>query len=248
MRSILPSRYFKIGKRCAIASLTLGLIGLALLQPALAQENMPKTITVSGRGTESIPTSLTQVRLGVEVQGETAAGVQQEAARRSNAVVELLRSRNVSKLQTTGIFLNPMYDYSNNRQQIVGYMASNTVSFEIATDRAGTILDDAVNAGATRIEGVSFVASEEAIAQAQQVALREATEDALEQADSVLGVLGLNRQEVVNIQVNGASTPPPPPIPLSRDFAALQAAEAAPTPVVGGEQEVQAFVTLQISY
>lgn len=231
----------------AILPIALSLLSLTAVEPALAEEQLLRTITVSGQGTESVQTSLTEVRLGVEAQGETAEEVQQEVARRSNAVVELLRSRNVSQLQTTGVNLNPLYDYSNNRQRIIGYAASNTVSFEIATDRAGTILDDAVNAGATRIDGIRFVASDEAIAQAQQVALREATEAALDQADAVLAALGLNRREVVNVQVNGAN----PPQPIFFDASVMQRAEAAssaPSPVIGGEQEVQAAVTLQISY
>jgi hypothetical protein len=231
----------------AILPIALSLFSLAVVEPALAEEQLLRTITVSGQGMESVQTSLTEVRLGVEAQGETAEEVQQEVAQRSNAVVELLRSRSVSKLQTTGINLNPVYDYANDRRRIIGYAASNTVSFEIATDRAGTILDDAVNAGATRIDGIRFIASDEAIAQAQQAALQEATGAALDQADAVLAALGMTRREVVNIQVNGAN----PPQPIFFDANVMQRAEAAssaPSPVIGGEQEVQASVTLQISY
>ncbi len=56
-------------------------LGLALIaNPVLAQEKLLRTLTVSGRGVETIPTTLTQVRLGVEVQGKTVQEVQQEAA------------------------------------------------------------------------------------------------------------------------------------------------------------------------
>jgi hypothetical protein len=222
---------------------------MTFTDPAVAQqkEQMFKTITVSGRGTESIPTTLTQVRLGVEVQGKTAQEAQQEVARRSQAVVNLLRSRNVEKLETTGISLNPVYSYENNVQRLTGYSATNIVSFRIPTDRAGDILDAAVQAGATRIDGISFVATDEAIAQARQQALREATQDARTQADTVLNVLGLKPEQVVSIQVNGASAPPPPPL-LDARFAGAEKAASVPTPIIGGEQEVEAAVTLQISY
>ncbi len=69
--------------------------------------SLPRTLTVSGKGKITIPTTLTQVRLGVEVQGKTAQEVQQQVAKRSQAVVELLKSRQVEKLETTGISLNP---------------------------------------------------------------------------------------------------------------------------------------------
>lgn len=246
MKSALSVRSWRPIRLSTLLPLMLGVMSLVAIAPAWAQEELMRTITVSGQGNESIATSLTQVRLGVEAQGRTAEEVQAEVARRSNAVVELVRSRNVSKLQTTGVYLSPVYDYSNNRQRVVGYTATNTISFEIATAQAGTLLDDAVNAGASRIDGVSFVASDDAMNQARQVALREATEDALAQADAVLDSLGLDRREVVSIQVNGAAPPPP----IFQDASRLQsaAAESAPTPIVGGEQEVSASVTLQISY
>lgn len=225
-----------------------GILGIGLVHPAIAQEKMLRTVTVTGRGTESIPTTLTQVRLGVEAQGKTANEVQQEVARRSNSVVALLRSRNVTKLETTGISLNPNYRYDNNVQTLVGYNASNIVSFRVETQKAGDLLDDAVKAGASRIDGVSFVAAESAIASAQKVALGEATRDAQAQADAVLSALGLTRKEVVSVQVNGAFAPPPRPFNVTAKLAGAAMADAAPSPVVGGEQQVEASVTLQISY
>ncbi len=225
--------------------LTLTLVSFMRLDPAVAGEQRIRTLTVTGRGVEAIPTTQTQVRLGVEVQGKTAAEVQREAARRSSAVVELLRSRQVEKLETAGITLNPIYNYDNNQQRLTGYTATNTVSFRINTASAGTLLDDAVNAGATRIDGVSFAAAESAIEQARKQALRKATQDAQSQADAVLSALNLKRGEILGIQVNGAIAPPP----LYRQLAnARPAAADATTPVVGGEQQVEASVTLQIGY
>lgn len=214
--------------------------------PASAQEKLWRTLTVSGRGVETISTTLSQVSLGVEVQGKTAEDVQKEAARRSSAVVALLKKRNVEKLTTTGIRLNPVYSYSNNVQRITGYAASNTVSFRIHTDKAGTLLDDAVKAGATQINGVSFIASDEAIASAQKQALKKATQDAQEQAETVLSTLKLEQKDIISIQINGA-TPPPTPMLYRVEAAKANLADAS-TPIIAGEQEVQASVTLQISY
>jgi uncharacterized protein len=205
-----------------------------------------KTLTVTGRGVESIPATLAQVRLGVEVQGKTAQQVQQEVAKRSSAVVDLLKSRNVEKLETTGVYLNPLYSYANNEQRLTGYSATNTVSFRLPTAQAGSIIDAAVKAGATRIEGVNFTATDEAIAKARQQALQAATKDAQQQASAVFGSLNLSQKEIVSIQVNSA-TPPQPPMPLMAREAAF-ADKAAATPIVGGEQQVEASVTLQIGY
>jgi hypothetical protein len=245
--SMIPFRLSRRTLGIAVP-LLLGVASISIVPPAIAQETqqMMRTITVTGQGTESIATTLTQVQLGVEVQGRTAEEVQQEAARRSSAVVDFLRSRNVARLQTTGINLSPRYDYSNGNQRIVGYTATNTVSFRVPTEQAGSLLDQAVQAGATRIDSVSFIADDAAIATARQQAIREATQDAQTQADAALSALELSRQEVVSIQINNAYAPPP--MPVFRQNVAMADAESAPTPVVGGEQEIQATVTLQIRY
>lgn len=233
-----------LNQRSQAMATVLGIISIALSAPAIAQEKILRTLTVTGQGQEMILTSLTQVQLGVEIKGQTAAEVQQEVARRSSAVVELLRSRGVEKLQTTGIQLQPAYDYSNNQQRLVGYVGANIVSFRLPIEQVGNLLDEAVKAGATRIDSVSFTASDSAIAAAQKQALQLATEDAQQQADTVLSTLNLTRKEIVNIQVNGASTPPPQPL-MAREAARM---DSATTPVIGGEQTVSASVTLQISY
>lgn len=246
MRSGLAVRSrVRLSRRWVMVPLMVAGLSLGAVRPAIADNELQRVLTVSGQGIENIATTTAQVQLGVEAQGSTAAEVQRQVAARSSRVVDYLRSRNVRKLQTTGISLNPVYNYSNNEQRIVGYSASNMVSFEIETEEAGVIMDESVRRGASRINGISFSASEEAIARAQQQALREATQDAQTQADAVLSTLGLTRREVVGIQVNAAR---PQPMPRPYAMMAEARADAPRTPVVGGEQQVQASVTLQIRY
>jgi uncharacterized protein len=245
------------GSWCAatIALCTLGFMGISTAalpvmaqsrSPQTSQERMLRTLTVTGQCTEKIPATIAQVQLGVEAQGKTAQKVQQEVATRSAAVVALLKSRKVDKLQTTGINLNPQYSYDNGKQTLTGYQATNTVSFRVPTAQAGTIMDDAVKAGASRIDSVSFTASDTAIADAQKVALRKATQDAQEQAKAVLSALGFTSKDVVGIQINGSNPPVPRPYMTSQIMD--KRAQSASTPVEGGDQDVQASVTLQISY
>lgn len=214
---------------------------------ASEKQTLVRSLTVSGRGVEEIPATIAQVNVGVEVQGKNVQDVQKEAAQRSSAVVSLLKSRNVQKLQTAGINLSPVYSYTNNVQKITGYSASNNVSFQIATDQAGVLLDEVVKAGASRINGVSLVASDEAIAQAQKLALQKATKDAQQQANAVFSTLGLQAKEILTIQINNAT----PPQPIYREAAQMRGdakLTAAPTPIEAGEQRVEASVTLQIGY
>ena len=231
-------------KFCLAFLLSLILINTGLVMPSYANERELRTITVTGEGIENIATSQAIVRLGVEVQGKEAGKVQQETANRSDAVVKFLRSRQVEKLETTGISLQPNYDYSNNQRRLIGYIGANLISFQIDIAQAGILIDEAVKVGATRIDGVSFTAGESAIAAAQRTALIKATEQAREQATIVLQALGLVPKETVSIQVGNTSNP----VPIARSEAVFRSADAASSPVIGGEQTLRAAVTLEISY
>ncbi|MGI0482930.1 SIMPL domain-containing protein [Geminocystis sp. CENA526] len=215
--------------------------------PVLAQQQIVKTITVTGKGTQRIPATVANIQLGVEIEGKNASEIQEEVAKRTTSLVELLKSNNVEKLQTTGIRLQPNYNYNNNQRQLTGYTATNLVSFQLPIDRVGSLLDNSVKVGATRIDNVSLTAEENAIAEAQKQALVFASRDAQQQAQAVLNALNLTAQEIITINVNGANVP----IPIAREAMSDKLASPmamASTPVIGGEQEVTAFVTLQIRY
>ncbi|MBF2097312.1 MAG: SIMPL domain-containing protein [Gloeomargaritaceae cyanobacterium C42_A2020_066] len=226
------------------ANLLLGLVvigGIWMMEPAMAdaQEAAGRTLRVTGMGRIEIPTTLAQINLGVEAQGKTAAQAQTEAARRSDAVVRLVRSRNAQRLETTGIQLYPVY---TDRQQVSGYIARNTIEFEIPTEQAGALIDAVVQAGANQVNSISFVASNAAQDQARLQALTAAVEDAQIQANAVLSALKLAAKEITGIRIDGASRPSPMPKMMMAE------ARIASSPVIGGDQTIQATVSLDIRY
>ena len=233
-----------IGGAIGIMTLGQGIV----MPPVMAQEVIQRILTVTGQGEEQIEATEANVNLAVEAQGNTANEVQAEVARRADSVVKFLRSQNVRNLKTTGINLNPNYNYNDGKRRIIGYSASNSVQFTVDANKSGSLLDRAVSAGASRIGGISFKASDSAIKSARNLALQDATKDARSQAQAILSALGFSEKEIVGIQVNGA-VPRPIPVATQR-FAALEAdaAQAPPSPVIAGEQKVRASVTLQIRY
>jgi uncharacterized protein len=238
MKTSLTKRSINLGQSLLMAVC----LNFITIMPSFAQEALLRTLTVTGQGEYVIPTTITQVQLGVEIQGKTAQQVQDEVAKRSTEVVNFLRSQKVNELQTTGISLQPQYDYSSEQRRLIGYVGINMVSFEVDTNQAGAILDRAVAVGATRIDNLSFTATDEAIAQAQQEALRRASLDAQSQAETVLNALNLSSQEIVGIQVNNAT---PPVMPM---LASLMKSDEATTQVIGSDQTIRSSVTLQIRY
>jgi uncharacterized protein len=234
--------------RLTLPALTLPiLLTLGLSSPGWTAEQQ-RILLVTGRGTTSIAATLAQVNLGVEVTGKNSTTVQKEAANRAARVLQLLRLRKVDKLQTSTVTLTPNYANENNRQRLVGYTATNNVTFRTPTTEAGVTIDEAVNAGATRVDSVSSVPEDAAIERAQSQAIQLATKDAQRQAQAALSSLGLQQKAIVGIQINDAARPTPIPINYEPVGRSALTKPVAPTQVVGGEQEVQANVTLQISY
>ena len=227
---------------------TSSFLSLNPIEPAIAETELLKTLTVTGNGIEKIETTLAEVELGVEIQGTTATKVQQDVAQRTSAVVDLLRSENVEQLQTTGVDLRPNYNFSNDQRNLIGYIGTNIVSFRIQTEQVGTLLDETVTAGASRIDRVSFVATPEKLSEAKQEALRKATIDAQAMAEVVFNTLDLTAEEIVNIQVDRADVSQPKFVNARRNRRTAIAEESSTTPIIGGEQTVRASVTLQISY
>ncbi|MBE9041815.1 SIMPL domain-containing protein [Oscillatoriales cyanobacterium LEGE 11467] len=232
----------------AALSLALPQILLPNRQVAVAVEQMPNILTVSGQGIVSIPVSLAQVRLGVEVFAQTAQEAQTELEEESSALMGLLRSSNVDRLETTSLRFNPVYGSRDDERVLTGYSAQNIVSFRVDVDRAGIIVAQALEAGATRIDSISFAAADEAIEAARTNALRLATRDARTQADIILTELNLTPLEIVRIDAQAGE--PPVPMLLDRnEFAATtRSAGNVSFPISGSEQQIRAFVTLQVRY
>jgi hypothetical protein len=169
-----------------------------------------------------------------------------QVARQSEQLVDKLRQLEVEQLQTTGISLNPRYDYSGDQPVQRGVQGQNSIQFEVPVEEAGRILDEAIAAGATQVRSVSFKASETVLQTARGEALRSAVADAQAQASVVLEALNLTQEAVQEVQVN-SELGFPPPMPLESGVAYARSSDAT-TPVIGGEQEVGASVTLKISY
>ncbi|MBN3940255.1 SIMPL domain-containing protein [Nostoc sp. NMS9] len=224
-------------------------LGLAIVDPLIGSTT-PKTaqiLEVTGQGEVSVATTLTEVELGIKVEGKTATEVQQAAAQRSTAVVDVLRNLGAQELQTTSIQLNPVYSYENNTQTLTGFEGLNTLQFELPTNQAGAAIDKAIQAGANLIENISFTASDEALQQARLQVLSEAVKDAQAQAQAVFSTLKLTPGEIISIDINSDDNPRPSPL-LSNLTADRAFATAATTPIIGGPQTIKASVSLDIGY
>ncbi|MEM7595011.1 MAG: SIMPL domain-containing protein, partial [Cyanobacteria bacterium P01_A01_bin.83] len=170
---------------------------------------------------------------------------------KSLALVELLRSRSVDQLKTTSIALRTYYE-SGDEKNLIKYVSTNKVSFSVSISDLGFLLDQTVKAGASRIDRVNFVATPEAILLAKQEALRKATIDAKTKAEVVLSTLGFTLEDVVRIEINGNPVSEIRTERRRRSSGGIASGDEDSSgigiSVIGGEQIVDASVTLQISY
>ncbi|MEH2310088.1 MAG: SIMPL domain-containing protein [Nostoc sp.] len=207
--------------------------------------NTAQILNVTGKGEVTVPTTLTEVQLGIQVDGKTATEVQQETAQRSTAVVDVLQKLGAQQLQTTSIQLNPVYSYKDNTQTLTGFTGLNTLQFELPTARAGAAIDTAIQAGANLIQNISFTASDKALQQARLQVLSEAVKDAQAQAGAVFNTLKLTPGKIIDININSADNPSPSPLVFN---ATANAPRIATTPIIGSPQTIKGSVSLDIGY
>lgn len=244
--------------RWMLLPLAIGLLNLSVATPALTQEKRVRTLTVAGDAQVQIPTTTAGVNVGIDVQGKDVNKVQEEVARRTAAVIALLKARKVQNLETTDVRLEPVNNYVRRFEdqvvnQIGGYRAINTVSFQVPNADIGSLLGEVVKAGANQINSLTFFSSNDVIEAAQKQVIRKAFQNAEQKASAALSAMKATQQEVTEVQIDA-----PRPNAVVKDFNTRDFNNSGTklsgevifsiTPVSSGSQVVGATVTLSIRY
>lgn len=237
-----------------LGGLAVGVLALAVWMPAAeprpaqgvdptASATVPEhTITVTGTGTISITPDTADVRLGIQVQKPTVEQARSTAAAAMTKVVAALEKDGIAErdITTAVLALSPTYDYSSSGSppKITGYQFANEVTVTVRKlDRLGATIDDAIAAGATTLDGVTFRLADPTPVERQ--ARSSAMTDAKASADALAASAGVT---IVGVsQITETSSPSPTIQTYSGDKAAL----AAPsTPVLAGTTTVTVSVTV----
>ncbi len=211
------------------------------VQGATDTAGQAKGITVQGMGTITISPDLATISVGVQTQASRAAEAQSQASAVMTKVIAAVKHAGIADadLTTQWISLQPLYDYSPNGSvppRVTGYQAGQSLSVKVHdVALAGPVIDAAVGAGATQVNGISFSVADPtaATSQARVAAMRDARQHAatLAQAAGVsLGAL---------ISVTEVSSPMPTPFPYAAGDAA---APGVKTPVQIGTTDIEVLV------
>jgi uncharacterized protein YggE len=233
----------------ALAGLAAAVAFSPLLTPRAAKAVDPATspehtLSVSGTGLIKIAPDVADLSVGVSITRATVRQARADAATQMAAVIAALKKAGVAErdIQTSGLSLNPVYDYNNsNKPRITGYQVSNMVTATIRDlDTVSDVVDGAMNAGATDLNGLTFRVDNADAAQAQ--ARDAAVKDARAKADALAKAAGVS---IIGVQtIVEASYTPPQPV-YYEAAAGAKAADAA-TPIQTGTNDVT--VTVNVVY
>lgn len=200
-------------------------------------------LTVQGTAEVKTAPDTARVRLGVQFTSPTAAEASKQEANSMAAVMQAIRNVGVSPqdIQTSDLSLDPVYDNRANEQpQLKGFQATNIVIATIKNPaNVGPIIDAALNAGANRVDSISFFKQDDAAERDQ--ALREAAQTAARKARVLAEALGVTLDGVASVSEGVASLAPT----QFAGRAMMMMGSAAATPVMSGQVSVTATVTVE---
>lgn len=216
-----------------------GATGAALPAGPLPGLSQATGISVQGEGSVAVTPDLAEAWLGVSVKGTTLAEAQRDASGRMARVMEKLAALGIPKerVKTVRFTVFPEYDRD---QALTGYRVENIISVRSkATDKVGELLDGVVEAGANRVERISFTVEDPKPPAAK--AREGAMADAKARAEQLARLAGVRLGRPTYIAESGGVLPPPP-VPFGRGGEAF----AAVTPISPGEMEIR--VNFQVTY
>ncbi len=193
-----------------LAGVLLGASALAgVAQPHLGRSATPpaKTIAVSGHGTVTTVPDRASFDFTVETHAATATGAIARTSDAAAALAQAAKNAGVAAadLQTSQLSLDPQTNEDGT--QVIGYVASTTVTAKTTLEKAGPLVDAAVKAGATGVSGPSLSRSDSDAL--YRDALKAAVADARQKAAALAAAGGLTLGEVQSLSEGGAATPLP---------------------------------------
>ena len=210
-----------------------GSVGLPDLAGAQDAADSEDTVTASGVGSVHAVPNEAQMSFGVETRAPTAKAAVAANGDALRKVLNALRGAGAREIATQYVSVYPV---TGENGTIDGYSASNSVSAVSDVGDAPGLIDAAVEAGANQVSGpgMSSTNAEELYRQA----LAKAIGEARERAQVLAKAAGRSLGEITSIVEGSAATPLP---------YAERAALDASTPIVPGEQETSATVSVTFS-
>lgn len=212
----------------------------ALLDPATIED----AITVIGTGSTTVEPDEAVVFASVSITRDTVAAARDEAARLMSDVIDAVRANGIpdADLQSAMLSLQPVYEYDDGvgtpgGARLVGYRVDHGLRVTVRSlDALAAVIDDAMAAGATGLDGIRFSVADPSAAEAE--ARRLAVSDARSRAGALADAAGVSLGRV--IAIGEAQANPVWPYSYARE------ADVGSTPIEVGTIEVD--VSVQVAW
>lgn len=203
-----------------------------------AADEVESGITVTASGSARLVPDRAHFTFGVSTNGGSAEAASAANSAKMRALVRALKAARVPEedIQTEHLSVSARVSPSGERAD--GFTAENSVSVELAADRAAEIVDLVVGNGATSVYGPSFDRSDR---DAQyNNALAKAVEQARVKAEAVAEAANVALGDVTRVVEGGE--------PGGIVYETAARASAAPdAPVEPGTEEITASITVTFS-
>lgn len=156
-------------------------------------------ITVNGTGEVRVSVDTAIISLGVNARDKDVLKAQQRVNETIAAIRTALIEQGVKEENINTDFINiyPLYDYSNDQEQLAAYNASSTLAIKVTDmESVGSLIDVCFAAGANTLNGISFSASD--TEEAKTEAMKKAVTDAKKKAEILAEASGL---KIIGIEI-----------------------------------------------
>lgn len=177
----------------------LGPIPLSISQTTTAKGS---SFDVTGDAETNVSPDEATVSLGVNIVETTVKAAQDKANMITTAILSEMDSLGIEKedVKTENYSLFPNYDFSDNRQRVVGYSVNTSVVVKVRDfDKLNQVIDAATAVGANQVGNISFDLSADKRLEVEEGLRAEAVEEAKTKAESLAKAAGIRLGRVVNV-------------------------------------------------
>ncbi len=224
------------------------LVMLAVSACVPANSATQRTLSVNGAGQVSVTPDIAYIYIGVHTEKGSASDAVDENNKVANRVMQALKDAGVDAkdIRTDYFSIWPFDKYDSMTGMATGekyYGVDNTVYVTVRDlESLGSLLDDAIAAGATTINSIQFDVADKdsALVDAREAAMQNAKDQAVELA----GLAGLELGEIQNISFYDSA---PYPVYSGYGMGGGGGAAESSVPIQPGQMTLQVTVSLTYS-
>ncbi len=204
----------------------------------------PRLVSVNGQGEVVAAPDRATVMLSIAARNKDLGAAQAEADAVVARVMEVADDLDIKKekVQTTGIQIQPEFDWNNGKRVMLGYLVQRTTTIELNDlSKLGKLMEQALTTGVNEVSPPQLSSSKSK--ELSRQALRLAGEDATRNAEALADSLGADLGPIYSASGQGGEQGPQPMMMRAASMDAMKGSVAET--YSAGEIRVSATVQAQ---